>query len=248
MIKGFAIEMVKVPAGTFTMGSPKSEEGRSNSEGPQHRVTLKSFFMGKRPVSQLQWEEVAKLPKVSIDLKLRPSHLLGEFRAVENISWQEAIEFCARFSRFTGKAYRLPTEAEWEYACRAGSTTAYSFGENINDQFANYHGIYAGRFIAKKEWCDPLLGDIFPPNAFGLQDMHGNVWEWCQDHWHTSYEGAPSDGSAWIGKERRADFRVIRGGAWGYHPWNCRSATRNCRISRGFDPTIGFRIVFSVEV
>src|SRR5262249_22849878 len=130
----------EIPAGTFLMGSPDNEAGRSVSEGPQHRVTIKSFFIGKFPVTQAQWRAVALLPKVQMELSLNPSTFSGDDLPVESISWREAEEFCVRLSRETGRSYRLPSEAEWEYACRAGSRTPFHFGETVTPALVNYDG------------------------------------------------------------------------------------------------------------
>ncbi|MFM5947151.1 MAG: formylglycine-generating enzyme family protein, partial [Dolichospermum sp.] len=125
------LETIAIPGGTFMMGSPENEEGSINSERPQHEVTIKPFLMGKYPVTQAQWRTVAALEKVNIDLASYPSYFEGDNRPVEQVSWHDAIEFCARLSNYTKKPYRLPTEAQWEYACRAGTTTPFHFGDRI---------------------------------------------------------------------------------------------------------------------
>jgi formylglycine-generating enzyme required for sulfatase activity len=150
----------------------------------------------------------------------------GDQLPVECVSWHDAVEFCARLSNHTGRTYRLPSEAEWEYACRAGTTTAFYFGDTISTDQANYNGNYtygSGKEGIYRE-CTTAVGS-FKPNGFGLYDMHGNVWEWCQDVLHNTYEGSPSDGSPWMdrGDESR---RIIRGGSWDNNPRNCRSACR----------------------
>ncbi|MFM6278998.1 MAG: formylglycine-generating enzyme family protein, partial [Dolichospermum sp.] len=224
-LEDLELEMVLIPGGTFLMGSPKNEEGSINSEKPQHEVTIKPFLMGKYPVTQKQWRTVAALEKVNIDLASYPSYFEGDNRPVEQVSWHDAIEFCARLSNYTKKPYRLPTEAQWEYACRAGTTTPFHFGDRITTDLANYDGNYTYgdglKGVHRKGTTD--VG-FFPPNLFGLHDMHGNVWEWCQDDWHDNYEGAPIDGSAWISLSNR---KVLRGGSWNYYPVLCRSASRN---------------------
>ncbi|NEO21280.1 MAG: formylglycine-generating enzyme family protein, partial [Moorea sp. SIO4A5] len=123
--------MVAIPEGSFIMGSPETEEGHTNDESPQHRVTVTSFFMGKYPVTQAQWQAVAALPQVNRELEPDPSHFKGKNRPVEQVSWYDAVEFCERLSQYTKRPYRLPSEAEWEYACRAGTTTPFHFGETI---------------------------------------------------------------------------------------------------------------------
>ncbi|MFM5944336.1 MAG: formylglycine-generating enzyme family protein, partial [Dolichospermum sp.] len=137
------LEMIAIPGGTFLMGSPKNEEGSINSEKPQHEVTIKPFLMGKYSVTQEQWRTVAALEKVNIDLESYPSYFEDNNLPVEHISWNDAQEFCARLSRIENKIYRLPSEAQWEYACRAGTTTPFYFGEIISTDLANYDGYYA---------------------------------------------------------------------------------------------------------
>ena len=235
------------------MGSPEDEPERSNSEGSQHEVTVPSFFIGKYPVTQAQWQTVVALPKVNQNLEPDPSRFKGGDRPVENVSWHDATEFCRRLAHKTGRPYRLPSEAEWEYACRAGTTTPFYFGETITTGLANYNGTdnkYGSygrgpKGIYRKE-TTPV--GSFPANAFGLYDMHGNVWEWCKDHWHSNYEGAPKDGSPWIDTEAEEDAsRVLRGGSWFFGPRYCRSACRfNLYAEFRFGNARGFRVVCSV--
>ncbi|MFM5941951.1 MAG: formylglycine-generating enzyme family protein, partial [Dolichospermum sp.] len=155
-----------------------------------------------------------------------------------------AIEFCARLSNYTKKPYRLPTEAQWEYACRAGTTTPFHFGDRITTDLANYDGNYTYgdglKGVHRKGTTD--VG-FFPPNLFGLHDMHGNVWEWCQDDWHENYEGAPIDGSDWTSQGNSR--KVLRGGSWYNIPGNCRSASRNWDIAGFGNNGNGFRVVCS---
>jgi formylglycine-generating enzyme required for sulfatase activity len=190
--------MVSIPAGSFLMGSPEGEVGRSEIEGPQHEVTLAAFWMAQTPITQDQWREVAGWEKVKRDLDPDPSNFKGANRPVERVSWLDAIEFCNRLSQRTGKNYTLPSEAQWEYACRAGTTTPFHFGPTISTEAANYDGNYTygqgERGIYREQTTDVAS---FPANPWGLHDMHGNVWEWCLDKWRDSYEGAPADGSAW---------------------------------------------------
>ncbi|NER29534.1 MAG: SUMF1/EgtB/PvdO family nonheme iron enzyme [Symploca sp. SIO1C4] len=232
---GVQLEMVAIPRGIFTMGSPDSEAGRSDDEGPQHLVKIAPFFMGKYPVTQEQWLVVAEFPQVNRSLNPNPSYWKGSNLPVERISWYDAEEFCNRLSQQTGREYRLPTEAEWEYACRAETTTPYHFGEGISPELANYKN---------KERATPV-GNFQVANNFGLYDMHGNVWEWCTDHWHDNYEGAPLDGSAWLDSDNDDRFQALRGGSWYNIPDDCRCASRiNFDIGRdGFDVIIGFRVV-----
>jgi formylglycine-generating enzyme required for sulfatase activity len=199
--------------------------------------------MSKYPITQAQWSAIAHLPKINLHLNPDPSHFKGENRPVEQVSWVEVVEFCDRLSQKTGKLYRLPSEAEWEYACRAGTTTPFHFGETITTDLANYDGNYTyadtSKEIRRNQTTD--VG-TFPPNAFGLHDMHGNVWEWCEDSWHGKYEGAPNDGSAWISKTTIS--HMLRGGSWDDSPRNCRSASRHIDLA-GIHMYISFRVVCS---
>jgi len=192
------IPLALIPAGRFLMGSPANEPGRSEVEGPQHEVKMGAFWMAKTPITQAQWREVASWPKINLDLKPDPSRFKGDNRPVEQVSWLDAIEFCNRLSQRTGKNYTLPSEAQWEYACRAGTTTPFYFGATISAEVANYDGNYTYNQGDRGIYCEQTT-DVasFPANPWGLYDMHGNVWEWCLDDWHDSYEGAPADGSAW---------------------------------------------------
>jgi formylglycine-generating enzyme required for sulfatase activity len=179
-----SISMVQIPAGSFVMGS----DDHYPVERPVHTVALPGFQMSATAITQAQWRWVADLPKVSLGLPLCPSHFKGADRPVERVSWYEAMEFCARLSAHTGVEFTLPTESQWEYACRAGTTTAYHFGDTLSPTQANCNG---------QGTC--TVG-YYPANAFGLHDMHGQVWEWCLDDWHPNHEGAPTDGSAWVEK------------------------------------------------
>ncbi|MEN8219905.1 MAG: formylglycine-generating enzyme family protein [Pseudomonadota bacterium] len=221
--KDVTLEMVTIPGGTFMMGSPKTEKGRKNNEGPQHKVTIESFSMSKYLVTQAQWEAV---------MKKNPSHFKGDERPVENISWKEALKFCKQLSKETDKRYRLPSEAEWEYACRAGTTTAFEFGKTISSNLGNY---------GHNETKTTGVGH-FPPNAFGLYDMHGNVWEWCADPWHNNYEDAPTDGRVWEEGEEES-YRVLRGGSWSNVPQDIRAARRQWSNMDKRYGTLGFRVV-----
>jgi len=219
---GITLTMVQIPGGTFIMGSPEGEAGRYKNETPQRQVKVPGFFMGKYEITQAQYQAI---------MGNNPSKFKGEKRPVEQVSWNDAVEFCQKLSQKTGKTYRLPSEAEWEYACRAGTKTPFYFGETITTELANFGG---------KE-TKPV--GSFPPNAFGLYDMHGNVWEWCQDYWHDNYyNGAPTDGSAWLtGGDNTS--RLLRGGSWLTILWRCRCAyrTNDSLTKRG--NFIGFRVV-----
>jgi formylglycine-generating enzyme required for sulfatase activity len=255
--QGITLTMVAIPGGTFLMGSPIAEEGSQGSQRPQHLVSIDSFWMSQYPVTQAQWRTVAAFPQVKRSLNPEPSSFQGDNRPVEQISWHEAIEFCARLSAQIGDEYRLPSEAEWEYACRAHTQTPFHCGETIITDLANYSGIdweYQGRICSKGSYglgpkgedrreTTPIDG-FSVANPFGLFDLHGNVREWCVDHWHDNYENAPTDGTAWISGDDLSK-RVLRGGSWNTGPRRCRSASR-CK----FDPEaslydIGFRFACS---
>jgi formylglycine-generating enzyme required for sulfatase activity len=245
--EGVSLDMVEIKGGTFLMGSPGNEESRSESEGPQHQVAIPSFFIAKSEVTQAQWRAVASsLPKVNRDLITEPSFFKGDDKPVEQVTWEDAIEFCSRLSAITGKPYRLPTEAEWEYACRGGATTPFSFGENITTDIVNYNGEGPYRTAQKSLYRDQTTaaGSLGAANAFGLFDMHGNVFEWCSDIWHEDYTSAPSDGSSW---ETSGDesLRVVRGGSWYVQASFCRAARRYKIEPDTRDFNVGFRVVVS---
>jgi formylglycine-generating enzyme required for sulfatase activity len=241
--KGVDLDLVKIPAGQFLMGAAKDEEGASADEYPQHPVTVPAFYMGKYPVTQAQWAAIAVLPKIKQDLKPDPSGFKGADRPVESISWWEAVEFCDRLSKKAGRTYRLPSEAEWEYACRSGTTTPFHFGETITPDLANYDGNYTYGAGKKGQYRSQTTSvGQFPANGFGLYDMHGNVWEWCFDHWHDTYQGATQDGSAWLTDNKEAR-RLLRGGSWSPDPDYCRAASRNRYDPADRNHRIGFRVL-----
>ncbi|TGN99873.1 hypothetical protein PN36_32655, partial [Candidatus Thiomargarita nelsonii] len=207
--KGVNLEMVYIPGGTFMMGSPENEKGRDSDESPQHKVTIEPFYMSKYLVTQAQWKAL---------MGDNPSRFKGKNRPVERVSWHDAVKFCQRLSEKTGKRYGLLRSAQWEYGCRAGTTTPFCFGETITTDLANYN---------RNHGQTTDVGS-FPPNAFGLYDMHGNVREWCADSWHDSYEGAPSDGRVW---EKGFFAKLfgglsLRGGSWSIDTSRMRSADR----------------------
>ncbi|MBI4784164.1 MAG: SUMF1/EgtB/PvdO family nonheme iron enzyme [Oscillatoriophycideae cyanobacterium NC_groundwater_1537_Pr4_S-0.65um_50_18] len=244
---GVVLDMVMIPDGTFQMGSPETELARSERESPQHPVTVQSFLMGKFQVTQAQWKAVAALPKVKLDLKSNPSDFKGSDRPVENISWNEAVEFCDRLSKKTGRQYRLPSEAEWEYACRAGTETPFHFGDTITVDIASFDSSRSygeAPVSAASEETTPV-GSFEVANAFGLYDMHGNVREWCADHWHENYQGAPDTSKAWL-SESTNQPRIQRGGSWRSSPRFCRSAARNSDDVDIRCDCNGFRVVCSV--
>lgn len=246
---GIVLETVSIPGGSFLMGSPREEEGREEDgrESPRHCVEIAPFFMGKYPVTQSQYQAV---------MGNNPSNVQenGAHRPVENVSWEGSIAFCQKLSQKTKRTYRLPSEAEWEYACRARTTTPFHFGETMTTDLANYRGtdwelsgtIYPGNYGTGpkgkyREETTPV--GKFSPNAFGLFDMHGNVWEWCADHWHSNYQGAPTNGNAWnIGGD--SNVRLFRGGSWYSDPASCRSAYRYWFTPDDCDGDVGFRVVW----
>ncbi|MFM7425036.1 MAG: SUMF1/EgtB/PvdO family nonheme iron enzyme [Elainella sp.] len=241
---GITLEMVSIPGGSFQMGSPETEKQRYQDESPQRQVTVPAFLMGRYAVTQAQYEAIAGK---------NPSKFKGANRPVEQVSWNDAQAFCQKLSQQTGRNYRLPSEAEWEYACRAGTTTPFHFGETITTDLANYRGTdwdyqgttYSGNYgAAPKGQFRQQTTEVgsFPANAFGLCDMHGNVWEWCEDVYHKTYEGAPTDGTAWIAGGDQ-NLRLLRGGSWINHPQPCRSAHRDRDAPDALPSRVGFRVV-----
>jgi formylglycine-generating enzyme required for sulfatase activity len=234
-----SLDMVKIPGGNFQMGSPTTEAGRKANESPQHLVNISPFYLGKYVVTQEQYQAV---------MGNNPAELKGAKRPVEQVSWGESREFCQKLAQKTGKNYRLPSEAEWEYACRAGTTTPFHFGETITPELVNYNGEFpygqAPQGLNREVTTN--VG-TFPPNAFGLYDMHGNVWEWCSDAWHDNYTGAPTDGSSWEVWTSVVTFvRVLRGGSWSYYAANCRSADRLSYPAFSAYGHIGFRVALTL--
>ncbi|MEW6400318.1 MAG: formylglycine-generating enzyme family protein [Chloroflexota bacterium] len=230
--KGICLNMLLIPSGIFQMGSIPYRG--NEEERPQHLVTVKSFWMGKAPVTQEQWKAVMG--------KLPPCRFKGDKIPLERVSWRDAQKFCERLSRKTGRNYHLPSEAQWEYACRAGTNTPFSFGETLTTDLANYVGQHAYRQEPRGPYrhC-PTEGGMFPANDFGLYDMHGNLWEWCADSWLDDYSSAPRDGSAYQSQD--IPCRVARGGSWHEPPENCRSATRLRVLQTDAEEFIGFRVV-----
>ncbi|WP_223265324.1 formylglycine-generating enzyme family protein [Nostoc sp. 'Peltigera membranacea cyanobiont' 210A] len=310
---GERLEMVAIPGGTFLMGAPEAEVGRDTHEGPQHIVTVAPFFMSKYPVTQAQWRFVAALPQINRPLAPAPADFKGDNRPVERVSWYDAVEFCARLAQLTGRKYRLPSEAEWEYACRAGTTTPFYFGKTTTTELANYDGrfIYSyeantpsspdslpsspppssppptcpisgfgyscsysshltsitpdfgyssnhqisikenrfsfqGNYRGKSREQTTPVGSFQKANAFGLYDMHGNVWEWCADHWYDNYQEAPLDGSVWLSDDEN-QYRVMRGGSWINYSELCRAASRAKGLPYDLSYYIGFRVVCALD-
>ncbi|MBK6796333.1 MAG: formylglycine-generating enzyme family protein [Acidobacteria bacterium] len=220
---GVKLEMVAIPGGEFMMGSNTFEDLQ-----PIHKVTLKPFYMGKYQVTQKQWEAV---------MGNNPSSSKGDDLPVETVSWDDAKEFCKKLSEKTGREYRLPSESEWEYAARAGSKGEYCFGDDKS-------------LLPEYAWFDANSGgQTHPvgqkkPNAWGLYDVHGNVWEWCEDLWHDNYKGAPDDGSAWV---MDGNYRILRGGSWSGDHDVARAVFRDGIGPDGRGGYLGFRVVSSVR-
>jgi formylglycine-generating enzyme required for sulfatase activity/uncharacterized caspase-like protein len=217
----FEPEMVFVKGGTFMMGSDKY-----NSEKPIHAVTLSNFYMGKYPVTQAQWQKI---------MGNNPSHFKGQDLPVESVSWFDCQEFCKKITEKTGRTFRLPTEAEWEYAARGGNQSEgfeYSGSNNVEE-------------VA---WYDENLDSTThpvgkkKPNELGIYDLSGNVWEWCEDVWHAKYKGAPTDGTAWL-KNGTENYHVLRGGAWCDEKDHARIANRYFLSSDSSGRDIGFRVI-----
>jgi formylglycine-generating enzyme required for sulfatase activity len=264
------LTMVRIPAGSFQMGSAEQEPGRHANEGPLHQVTLAEFLIGQTPITQVQWRTVARWQqrpgeRWGAELNPEPSKFQGEQahllkgetntdrRPVERVSWQDALEFCNRLSQRTMHNYTLPSEAQWEYACRAGTSTAFHFGPNLLSDLANFNGISTAEHDSLRNTDpQPLWRQqttpvkMFPANAWGLHDMHGNVWEWCLDSIRRSYEDGPYDGSAWLDAQATGEQRkIVRGGSWEMPARYCRSGCRGrTNLMRPYGPRddIGFRV------
>jgi formylglycine-generating enzyme required for sulfatase activity len=240
-------EMVVVPRGNFTMGSPASEQGRDIDESPQHSVTIaKQFAVGRFAVTFDEWDACVADGGCN---GYRPQDLGWgrNRRPVINVSWDEAMAYAAWLSRKTGKPYRLLTETEWEYAARAGSTTAYYWGDEIGKGNANCAPV--GKLECGSKWDNIQTAPVgsFAANAFGLYDMAGNVWQWVQDCYHSSYDGAPTDGSAWTtgncyDTPEHDLQRVVRGGSWISNPLLLRSAGRLRNAPKDSGNLLGFRV------
>lgn len=230
------MEFIEIKPGEFMMGGPEGEKERQDNE-KQHRVRItKGFMLGIYEVTQSQWREV---------MNDNPSRFKGDDLPVEKVSWDDATEFCRKLSQKEGKRYRLPSEAEWEYACRAGTKTPFNTGESISTSQANYNGDYTYGSGQQGEFRKSTIPvGSFKPNAWGLYDMHGNVLEWCQDWYDSSfYDDCPeSDPIA----QKQGTYRVLRGGCWFIGPWVCRSANR-CWIAPGLrSDDIGFRVALDL--
>ncbi|MEL7086228.1 MAG: formylglycine-generating enzyme family protein [Cyanobacteria bacterium J06597_1] len=239
------LDMVSIAPANFWMGASHSEFRRKPVESPRRRVRVSPFLISKYPITQSQWTAVATLPAIRRDLSTNPSHFQGRDRPVESVSWLDAVEFCDRLSQHSGRRFQLPTEAQWEYACRAGTQTPFHTGETIASQFANY----VGTSIYKAEPAGDYLRSTAPvgsykPNAFGLHDMHGNVWEWCADTWHRNYRNSPKNQRI-VASNRQPQLRAIRGGSWLDSPDKTRSASRSKYLETDLNRTIGFRVIMT---
>ena len=231
---GVMLTLMLIPAGEFLMGVPEDEPDGRGVERPQHRVTVPQFLMGQTPVTQAQWRVVAEYDRVAIDLDPNPSQFKGDNLPVEQVNWYQAIEFCQRLAQKTQKNYHLPSEAQWEYACRAGTETAYHYGDNITAELANY----------SREVGQTTHVGMYPPNRWGIYDMHGNVEEWCQDYWHENYANASLGSQAWI-EDGDSSRRVVRGSSWIYFANSCRSAFRYGTEPIAISDSLGFRVCCS---
>ncbi len=243
---GVKLEMVSIPAGSFLMGQSDAEKTelierygrdeykrRYSSELPQHLVNVSAFYMGKYPITQNQY--------LAITGK-NPSHWKGGNLPVEQVSYKDAQRFCVQLSNKIGQNFGLPSETPWEYACRAATNTSFYFGDTITTEVANFDGNYGDTFKGSYLGKATVVGSYQFANNFGLDDMNGNVWEWCEDTWHDNYLEMPVDGSSWHG-DNDSWFRTLRGGSWYYFSDYCRSANRN-RLSVDYHYyDIGFRIV-----
>jgi eukaryotic-like serine/threonine-protein kinase len=247
---GIFLTMVKIPSGRFMMGSPPHEQNQEIYEQPYHPVDIPAFELGQTQVTQAQWAAI--FPD-----KATPANRNSQL-PVSNISWFDAIDFCERLSRKTGHQYRLPSESEWEYACRARTTTPFAYGDTISSTLVNYNAEYPygsapkgfdadAQTLRQHEKATPVA--TFPPNLFGLYDMHGNLWEWCLDEWFADYHGAPSDGSArgYIHAKNDGNqtetLRVVRGGSWFSYGRTCRAASRSSLFAGFRHQHYGLRVV-----
>jgi formylglycine-generating enzyme required for sulfatase activity len=230
---GISLDMILIPSGSFKMGSLP---GQGNAdEQPQHFVTIKSFMIGKFLITQEQWKAVMG--------NLPPCRFKRDRLPVERVSWNDAQRFCQRLSKTTGRNYQLPSETQWEYACRAGTATPFSFGETLTVDVANFNGEHAfGDEPRGFYFHSTNEGGQFPPNRFGLYDMHGNLWEWCADNWLDDYTSSPRDGDSY--QDKNSKYHVARGGSWHEPPALCRSAARLRVLQSEADEVMGFRVIY----
>jgi formylglycine-generating enzyme required for sulfatase activity len=238
LTSNIVLEMAAIPGGTFLMGAPESAEVGFYPNF-QHRATVAPFFISRYPITQAQWLAIATTAPIHRSLALNPAYFPGRDRPIERVSWYDAMEFCDRLSRQTGRAYRLPTETEWEYACRAGTYTPFHIGENLTPKWANYNGNYdyysgsSAKGLFRQETTP--VGSFDVANAYGLFDMHGNVWEWCDDR-------HPSEAT------ERFDLKypqLLRGGSWATHPKDCHASARCSLMVAQATNDVGFRVCCS---
>jgi formylglycine-generating enzyme required for sulfatase activity len=227
-------EMIVLPSGEFTMGSPGNERGRYSNEGPPHKVVFaKLFAVSRFEVTFDDWDACAAYG--DCDPRISDMGWGRGRRPIMNIDWNDSRNYAAWLSRVTGKSYRLPSEAEWEYAARAGSVTAYFWGDEIGSGNAN-----CANCSSKWDGAETAPVGSFPANRFGLHDMHGNLWEWVEDCYLNSYAEAPADGSPWTA--RGCSDRVVRGGSWENEALFLRSAYRSWGPPQTRNPVLGFRV------
>jgi formylglycine-generating enzyme required for sulfatase activity len=223
--------MVTLSADSFTMGAGPGDKFANNTERPAHRAAIGRFALGRFPVTVAEY------------VAFRADHAPDDNPElpVTYVSWEDAQEYCHWLHNAVGRHYRLPSESEWEFACRAGSTAPFTFGADITPREANFFYSETGEHVGpgRRTKCG-----VHPANEFGLHDLHGNICEWVEDTWHTSYKDAPADGSAWI-EGGDPQFRVIRGGAWDYLPRLLRSSWRDCLAVNRRRDNVGFRIATS---
>ena len=238
LAQGITMDLIGIPGGKYLMGSPENEPERANDEEPQHEVTIRPFLLGKYPVTQAQWQAI---------MKNNPARFTEDAEnPVEKVSWFDCIDFCERLSDKLGREFRLPSEAQWEYAARAKTTTPFCFGETITTELANYNGEYTYGIEREGEYRHKTtkVGSFFP-NRFGLYDIHGNVAEWCSDTWHDNYQQAPNNGDSWVEEDNSLE-KVLRGGSWLHLPGSCRSTQRLSSAGNSKSDAFGFRIASSV--
>ncbi|MEM9928189.1 MAG: formylglycine-generating enzyme family protein [Bacteroidota bacterium] len=241
-----SFRMISLPErADFAMGNNEGEEEIWSWEQPQHQRQIHAFALGEYPVSQALWQavyEAAEQQRLDFDRNLlgpAPAYFPGPQRPVERVSWDDAQEFCRVLNALLGQKqyFRLPSEAEWEYAARAGSRERLYAGSNVLAEVGWY---------ADNNYEETLPSGMLAPNAFGLYDMSGNVWEWCEDGWYGNYHEHPPDSRAWVDADKRSGFRVLRGGSWSHSPRGCRSAYRYCDWPGGRIQYFGFRLAASV--
>ena len=235
------LDMVWVPPGSFLMGSLEDEQDRAAREGPQHQVFIaEGFWMGKYPITQAQWQAI---------MGNNPSQFEGDNLPVEQVSWNDIRGSGGYLEQLNtiipGHDFRLPSEAEWEYAYRAGTTTRFYWGDDPDYAEIDYYAWYRDNSDTGNAGETHDVG-LKLPNAWGLHDMAGNVWEWCEDDWHDNYHGAPADGSAWVDSPR-GFYRLPRGGSWLSHPSGCRAANRTDSSPLSHGSGLGFRVVCDID-